>query len=421
MSALESLIATSGEAPLLDSLDFSLPPSSTAVVDRRQHVKAYPTSASTLTPTATRTFRIRLGGDDFIDPASLRLQYTVRNLDAAKNLQPVVGPWGMWSQVYLRSGGVLLDDIPFYGRHHQQFGWNHLSQLEQFGESGISGFGGSWDTGQIQANTPNMGYIRANRSYTVMHRLLLSIFSSGKLLPTRYMPMELECTLGANADWLSLAVSDSTTFAIENIQLLYDAYSLDEAVLDSFYKALLANRVLSIPTITVYQVVQSIPANSTSFSFAAVRAFSRLSHVWLTFRKVGARSREFACPTLTSGAGDQPELEDAAPSARLSIGPKNWPDAAPAATTPELFYMFQKTLPGVPNITRDDFFANAFTIVFDVRRMPSDPTSSISTRSGDLLRVDLKNLTANEVTECYMTLFAFSVTAVRESGVTLLT
>ena len=100
MSALESLILTSGEAPLLDSLDFSLPPSSTAVVDRRQHVKAYPTSASSLTPTATRTFRIRLGGDDFIDPSSIRLQYTVRNLDGTNALARLTGPWGLWSLVY---------------------------------------------------------------------------------------------------------------------------------------------------------------------------------------------------------------------------------------------------------------------------------------------------------------------------------
>ena len=156
MSALESLIATSGEAPLLDSLDFSLPPSSTAVVDRRQHVRAYPTSASSLSPTATRTFRVRLGGDEFIDPSSIRLQYTVRSLDTTHVLGPVTGPWGMWSQVYLLSGGVLLDDIPFYGRFHQQFGWNHLSQLEQFGEAGVCGFGGSWSSGNSQENTPNI-------------------------------------------------------------------------------------------------------------------------------------------------------------------------------------------------------------------------------------------------------------------------
>jgi hypothetical protein len=294
--------------------------------------------------------------------------------------------------------------------------------LEQFGEARIAGFGGSWSTGNTQTNQPNTGGVNASQSYTVMHKLYMSIFSSGKLLPTRYMPLELEMTLNSSlSDWLLTTTGHSTTFAIENIQLLYDAYALDEAVQDSFYKALLANRVLSIPTMTVYQVVQTIPANSTTFSFAAVRAFSRLSHVWLTFRGTGPKSADFLCPTTITSNGAMPALYDAAPSARLSIGPKYWPDPAPAASIPELFYQFQKALPGVPNITRDNFLTNAFTIVFDVRRMPSDPTSSISTRSGDLLRIDLQNLTANVATECWLTLFAFSVTAVRESGVTLLT
>ena len=81
MSSLESLIAVAGESPLLDSLDFTLPPASTSVVDRRQAVRAYPTSASTLTPTGTKTVRLRLGGDDFVDSSSCRIVYTVNNLD----------------------------------------------------------------------------------------------------------------------------------------------------------------------------------------------------------------------------------------------------------------------------------------------------------------------------------------------------
>ena len=84
-------------------------------------------------------------------------------------------------------------------------------------------------------------------------------------------------------------------------------------------------------------------------------------------------------------------------------------------------YKRQKSCEAIPNVTRNTFLNSAFTIVFDVRKVPSDPTSSISTRSGDLLNVQLTNLSPNEATECWMTLFAFSVTAVRESGVTLLT
>ena len=426
MSALESLIAVSGEAPQLDTLDFSLPPANTAVVDRRQHVRAYPTSASTLSPTGTRTVRIRLGGDDFVDASSVRIQYTIKETANAvgKKLVPFCGPWGAWSQVYLRSNGVELDNIPQYGRFHQQYGWNQLGMLEQFGEAGISGLGGSW----VDA-TPTMGTIAPNASFTVIHKVHVSMFNSGKYLPVRYMPLELEMTLNNTVtDWLNPSGTDnSTSFEISNIQLIYDAYVLDEAVQESFYKALLANRALSIPSMTVYQVVQSIPGGSSTFSFSAVRAFSRLSHVWLTFRAAGARSCEFFNPTTRVGTGAAPALADGGcPTARLSIGPHYWPDPQPNSSIPELFYQLQKALPSIPNINRDQFTAQTantgcFTICFDVRKIPGDPTSSISTRSGDLLRVDLQNLSANLVSECWLTMFAFSVTGVRESGVTLLT
>ena len=429
MSALESLIAVSGEAPQLDTLDFSLPPANTAVVDRRQHVRAYPTSASTLSPTGTRTVRIRLGGDDFVDASSVRIQYTIKETANAvgKKLVPFCGPWGAWSQVYLRSNGVELDNIPQYGRFHQQYGWNQLGMLEQFGEAGICGIGGSW--ADTTLNTPTMGTIAPSTSFTVIHKVHVSMFNSGKYLPVRYMPLELEMTLNNTVtDWLNPSGTDnSTSFEISNIQLIYDAYVLDEAVQESFYKALLANRALSIPSMTVYQVVQSIPGGSSTFSFSAVRAFSRLSHVWLTFRAAGARSCEFFNPTTRGGTGATPALADGGcPTARLSIGPHYWPDPQPNSSIPELFYQLQKALPSIPNINRDQFTAQTantgfFTICFDVRKIPGDPTSSISTQSGDLLRVDLQNLTANLVSECWLTMLAFSVTGVRESGVTLLT
>jgi hypothetical protein len=215
------------------------------------------------------------------------------------------------------------------------FLWNHLSMQEQYGEAGICGLHGSWDIDPDNAepsNRPNIGLIPQNVSYTVMHKLGLSVLSSGRLIPTRYMPLELELHLNPTiSDYLynqyqtadGATVALSTNFTLQNIQLLYDAYIVDEAVQESFYKSLLSNRVLSIPTMTVYQVVQSIPAGSTSFSFSAVNAFSRLSHVWLTFRNTGPRTTECMCPTAASPGrqGAMPQLLDIAPSARLSLGP----------------------------------------------------------------------------------------------------
>jgi hypothetical protein len=169
---------------MLDSLDFTLAPASTAVVDRKQHCRAQPTSASTLSPTTTRTVRLRLGGDDFVDASSIRVQYTINETggQADHNLVPFCGPWGAWSQVYLRSNGCQIDDIPLYGRFHQQYGWNQLSQEQQFGEAGIAGLAGSWSG----AGSPLMGVIPANGSYTVLHKVHVSLFNSGKLLPALY-------------------------------------------------------------------------------------------------------------------------------------------------------------------------------------------------------------------------------------------
>jgi hypothetical protein len=174
MSQLESVIASSGESPLIDSLDFSLPPASTSIVDRRQPARAYPTSASSLSVNGTRTVRIRLGGDEFVDPQSIRLQFTIVNGDGARRLSTTGGPWCFWGQVYLRSGGCELDSIPYYNRFHSQYMFNQLSMQEQYGEAAITGLHGSWDVSGATSNPtnrPKVGAIEAGGSCTVMHKL----------------------------------------------------------------------------------------------------------------------------------------------------------------------------------------------------------------------------------------------------------
>ena len=419
MSALESLIASSGEAPIHSALDFSLPPSSTAVVDRKQHVRAYPTSASTLTINGTRTLRLRLGGDDFIDPASIRVLMTINNTDPVKIMYPRTGPWGCWQQVYCRSAGAEIDNIPYYNRFHTQFGFNHLTQQEQFGVVGIEGLHCSAEAN----NRPRPGTLLQGTSLTCMHKLHLSLLSSGKLLPTRYCPLEIELSLISSAgDWLDLSDANySSSFTISDVQLLYDCYVLDEAVQNSFYSALLKNQVLAIPVMNAYQVVQAIPAGATQYDFSSVRAFSRLSQVWLTFRGTGARATEFIAPANLPGEiTATPVGNTAVPTARLSIGPKNYPEGQPVTTMAEHYYQFQKALGHIPNMTRWLYEAECFTMVFDLKRMPTDPTSALSTRSGDLVRIELKNLLADRCTEVWVTMLSFDVVAIRESGVTLL-
>jgi hypothetical protein len=75
-----------------------------------------------------------------------------------------------------------------------------------------------------------------------------------------------------------------------------------------------------------------------------------------------------------------------------------------------------------PNITRNDFEHECFTIVWDLRKNPGDSTSAISTRSGDLIRCEIGNIDPTlGLTECWMTIVSFGVCAIRESGIALLT
>ena len=71
-------------------------------------------------------------------------------------------------------------------------------------------------------------------------------------------------------------------------------------------------------------------------------------------------------------------------------------------------------------LDRKDFCTDKFVSVFDLRQTPGDATSALSTRSGDLLRIDLETLTADAVTEVHVTLWALAVCSARESGVTLM-
>ena len=45
-----------------------------------------------------------------------------------------------------------------------------------------------------------------------------------------------------------------------------------------------------------YQICNPTQAGATTYSLSAVRAFSRLSQVWLTFRETGPRSIELIRP-----------------------------------------------------------------------------------------------------------------------------
>jgi hypothetical protein len=312
--------------------------------------------------------------------------------------------------------------------------------MEQQASEACFGWASAWPDQRVAGYGPhpNQGYLAPGASLTVSFKPLLSVFTSGKAIPFRYMPLDWEGTLCPAGDWTNVndyanpvAVA-SRTYAISDIQFIYDSLVLDEAVQESFYKSLLSNRVLSIPTTQFVQITTTIAPGATSFSTNLVRAFSRLSHVWVTFCGPAGDNTQLATSFVNPTTQDaqlvaswklRPRFgaEQACVSARLSIGPLNVPDPSPAGPNmQELFWMLQKALPATPYLDRADFAAQTFVIPFDLRRTPGDPTSALSTRSGDLVRLDIKNMTADVAQTCIITMWSMAVVSIREQGITLL-
>ena len=193
MSILDSIISQAGEAPLLSSMDYSVIPSSSAVVDRKNCVSAYTVSATSVTPT-NRNVTIKLGTDHFIDASSIRLSFSLVNTDSSKNLQPMGGPWCCWANVRLLSQGTLIEELPMYGRHHELFGYQLLPFQQQWSEAAVCGLHGSWDTanGLMYQGQPKIGKIEPLERASILHKLHLSLFNTGKILPSRFMPLEVQ-------------------------------------------------------------------------------------------------------------------------------------------------------------------------------------------------------------------------------------
>ncbi len=228
MSALEAVISASGEAELGPLFSYDLSPASTAVVARKQGCRAYPTSASTLTPTGTKTVRIRMGGNDFVNPATCRVVYTLRNTSNTAILCPTCGPHGPFGLERLLSNGVETDFQPAYNRFHELHAWRSLTQEQQAAEA-IYGWHSAWNG----TPHPTPGQLAAGASITVSFKPLLSLFTSCKALPLRYAALDLELSLCAASDWLNAnnyagtPAPASQVYSIENIQLTMDCLVLD--------------------------------------------------------------------------------------------------------------------------------------------------------------------------------------------------
>ena len=426
------LVVSGGEEQLLKSLDFSIGKTANYVQERRM-VSFYPSGASHFSPDGLRVARFTISGEHWLDPSSLRVYFKLQNTHATEQLLLASGPHVLFDRIRLLIGGTVVEDVgPLYGRTHEMLrrilmpsNWVENEAIES-GEQKLA-------DNQFQRVAPmpiNPG------GYAVLNfSPLLALMNCGKYLPLAFAPMQLELTLSDAAS--ALSPGNLGTYQIENMSLRASIVRLDAAVQASFANLLMQNRALTIPLNTIHVQIQSVPRQSSSLDVQAVRAFSRLNALFVTFLQHGGNNNSaehtgisFQNPSQVTNDAANGGFEEHTLRWQAQIGSKLYPES-PATSIPETFSILRQAV-GVYdesirtlNLTSQAYKSGRYIIGVPLQNVPGQFASGLNTRSGDLLTFRASNVFpgANgslDVSRVVLTFVNESILEVRENGATLL-
>ncbi len=139
-------VMSSAEDLLIDSFQLKVPPGASYVTDRR--TMSYFASGRNIyqSGAGTKIIRISLTADGWLDPSTVRLQYTSANNStvATARLRAIGGPWSFLRRTRYICGGAIIDDIDYYNRVHEVL---HTCTSNANRENGdVEGFGWRWDS-----------------------------------------------------------------------------------------------------------------------------------------------------------------------------------------------------------------------------------------------------------------------------------
>ena len=223
------LILSGGEDQLLSSLQFKLPPSASYIQERRL-ASFYPSGASTFSNTGVRECRFAITSESWLDPASLRINLTLRN-PSADVIALAAGGSSLIRRMRIMAGGVTIEDISHYNRNSFLF-----QQMLQTKETVINN---GIEDGQNGDNAVDGG-VRAvqllpNSETVLSITPLLGIMSCKKLIPLRYCPLQLYIEFADSVDALGpIATSPGRDYLVQNVKLLCGLVRLDSALESSF-------------------------------------------------------------------------------------------------------------------------------------------------------------------------------------------
>ena len=290
--------ANSVDDALIGGLSYKLRAGASYVTNRRS-VSYFAQGGNDYKPSGVRLMKFHLIGDQWMDPSTFRVTFQLNNLEydaiGTMYVQPLSwNPAVFFRRARIIAGGQVIQYIDDFNRLSLML--TSLKSGEEqltIASEGFNSFDDQYgNVSQDNRKTyRNLDYDKAGSVFEarrVVFRPMCGIFNQEKLLPLRYMPIQIEMELvNYCADAVHVGAwerhSNTSNWSISDIQCKCDLLTLDNALDNEYASHLLSGTPLPINFSTWNHTNQST-GNDKSFSANINRALTRLKSVFITLQ-----------------------------------------------------------------------------------------------------------------------------------------
>jgi hypothetical protein len=415
---MESHVASS-EDFLVPNLHFK-PGKSGSYVQESRMVRFQCESANRFSPSSQRLLRFRLTAHNWIDPASVRLSFDLREIGGASAVT-LLSPKALsiFNRVRLIAGSTIIEDVDNLARTV-----NMLDRLKpparSMNEVIMNGTAASDATLQVSSGT--LAPIAASDARTMVCSLdVLGLLSQHKWLPTGLMGGGLVVELELNSD-ATFATAGSTDWVVENPVIFANEKILDSQLQEKMVQHVLSGKSMPISIKSMTTTLHVVTGQD--FTLALARGFSRLDAIILTLYD-SAQSATKAMNTFFHPAGAAGALSKSGDAVKLQvqIGSKKYPEYE-ISSVAEFYMRLQDTL-GIldgessMNISGRQYHDNAFIAALNLEKLAGTGAEYSGINSKEqLLTASWKG--TGSANQCYVTLVYSAIVNIKEGGVELL-
>ena len=440
-------MANSVEDYLIDGLSFKLNPGASYVTDRRS-VNYFAAGSNVYTSSSgARLIRINLTGDGWLDPATIRVAFTLVNNNAVPGalLRPLTGGWGFFRRARCLVGGTIVDDVDYYNRVHEMM--HVLTSNANRANDEIEGFDARWDSPSYYNNYGRYPGLAGATKKRCSFKPLFGLASQPKYIPLMYAPLTFEFEICNQATDPIIHVATGGTFdagntseawQIEDVRIIADICTLDSALQNSYSEHVLSGKSLPINYSSFITQYQTLTSSDTTVN--VTRAVSRLKSVFVNFDGAhvpNTHDGSVVHTTVNTFMGPMAPVDgvyfDGPYDYRrelqwqLQIGSKMFPEY-PCGSIAETFYQLKKAL-GIAgsayhslSLTSELYRNDHFIIGVDTEKILEAGFTGLNTRAGDLMMVRIKPQNGSQAnmplwaTSMFIMLHTDQILEIRDTG-----